>query len=78
MSDVDCSTSATKAIYLRRHGMLIATLGIVTIIRMPTDIFPEIEIPVVAAIWNYVGLSPDEMETRVVGNFERVPCLDGQ
>lgn len=53
-------------------AMLIAILGVVTILRMPTDIFPEIDIPVVVAIWTYTGISPDEMETRVVGNFERV------
>jgi multidrug efflux pump subunit AcrB len=53
-------------------AMLIAILGVVTIVRMPTDIFPEIQIPVISVIWNYQGISPDEMETRVVGNFERV------
>jgi len=53
-------------------AILIAILGVVTINRMPTDIFPEIQIPVVAVIWNYTGISPDEMETRVVGNYERV------
>jgi len=53
-------------------AMLIAILGTVTILRMPTDIFPEIDIPVVAVIWTYTGISPDEMETRVVGNYERV------
>ena len=53
-------------------AMLIAILGVVSIVRMPTDIFPEIEIPVISVIWNYTGISPDEMETRVVGNFERV------
>ncbi len=53
-------------------SILIAILGGVTIFRMPTDIFPEIDIPVVAVIWNYTGISPDEMETRVVGNYERV------
>jgi multidrug efflux pump subunit AcrB len=53
-------------------AMLIAILGVVTIVRMPTDIFPEIEIPVISVIWSYTGLSPDEMETRVVGNFERI------
>ncbi|HTU26129.1 MAG TPA: efflux RND transporter permease subunit [Pirellulales bacterium] len=52
-------------------AMLIAILGVVTIVRMPTDIFPEIEIPVIATIWQYTGISPDEMETRIVGNFER-------
>ena len=53
-------------------AMLIAMLGVVTIVRMPTDIFPEIDIPVIAVVWNYVGISPDEMETRIAGNFERV------
>lgn len=53
-------------------AILIAILGGVTVMRMPTDIFPEIQIPVVAVIWNYTGISPDEMETRVVGNYERV------
>ena len=53
-------------------SILIAILGGVTISRMPMDIFPEIQIPVVAVIWNYTGISPDEMETRVVGNYERV------
>ena len=53
-------------------SILIAILGVVTIARMPMDIFPEIQIPVVAVIWNYTGISPDEMETRVVGNYERV------
>jgi multidrug efflux pump subunit AcrB len=53
-------------------AMLIALTGTIAIFRMPTDIFPEIEIPVVAVIWTYSGISPDEMETRVVGNFERV------
>src|SRR5277367_4654771 len=53
-------------------AMLIAILGVVTILRMPTDIFPEIEIPVISIVWNYTGISPDEMETRVVGNFERI------
>lgn len=53
-------------------AMLIAILGVVTLIRMPTDIFPEIDIPVVAAIFNYTGIAPDDMETRIVGNFERI------
>jgi multidrug efflux pump subunit AcrB len=53
-------------------AILIAILGTVTIYRMPMDIFPEIQIPVVAVIWTYTGISPDEMETRVVGNYERV------
>ncbi|WP_437191196.1 efflux RND transporter permease subunit [Planctomicrobium sp. SH527] len=53
-------------------ALLIAIMGTVTAIRMPTDIFPEIDIPVVAVVWVYSGMSPDDMETRIVGNFERV------
>src|ERR1700722_6084841 len=53
-------------------ALLIAILGGVTIARMPTDVFPEIEIPVVAAVWQYSGMSADEMDTLVAGSFERV------
>src|SRR5947209_1286506 len=53
-------------------ALLIAILGVVTIVRMPTDVFPDIDIPVVAAVWQYAGISADEMETRVAGSFERV------
>ena len=52
-------------------AMLIVLLGGVTLLRMPTDIFPEIDIPVVSVIWNYAGLSPGEMEQRIVSNYER-------
>src|SRR3954464_4286333 len=52
-------------------AMLIVLLGGVTIARMPTDIFPDIDIPVIAVVWNYQGLPPDEMDKRVVSNFER-------
>jgi CzcA family heavy metal efflux pump len=52
-------------------ALLIAIFGIVTLVRIPTDIFPEIDIPVVAVIFNYTGIPPEEMETRIVGNFER-------
>ena len=34
-------------------ALLIAILGVVTIVRMPTDVFPDIDIPVVAAVWQY-------------------------
>ena len=40
-------------------AILIAIFGLVTISRMPTDIFPEIEIPVVAVVWVYAGIAPD-------------------
>src|ERR1700742_2306610 len=44
---------------------LILFLGFTTIRSMPTDIFPEINIPVVTVIWQYTGLTTPEMEQRV-------------
>jgi multidrug efflux pump subunit AcrB len=52
-------------------AMVIALGGIASIRKTPTDIFPNIEIPVVSVIWNYGGLPPEEMERRIVNNFER-------
>ena len=52
-------------------SMLIIILGILTIVRMPTDIFPDIDIPVISVVFNYSGLSPEEMEKRMVNNYER-------
>ena len=47
-------------------AILIMLLGVFAIVRTPTDIFPNIKIPVVAVIWRYTGLSPEEMATRLV------------
>ncbi len=52
-------------------AILIAFLGAAAIVTMPVDIFPYIDIPIVSVLWQYTGLSPDEMEKRVVTNFER-------
>lgn len=52
-------------------AILIVVLGIVTILRMPVDIFPEINIPVVSVIWTYGGVAPEEMEQRIVTTNER-------
>ncbi len=52
-------------------ALLIALLGGVTIVRMATDIFPEIEQPVVAVIWTYNGISAEEMAQRIVTPSER-------
>src|SRR6266480_436922 len=52
-------------------AILIALLGVFAIVRTPTDIFPNIKIPVVATVWRYSGLSPDEMATRLVLGSER-------
>lgn len=50
---------------------LIVLLGIATVTRMSTDILPEVDIPVVAVVWSYGGLPPEEMEKRIVSGFER-------
>ena len=53
-------------------SILVLIFGIVAVLRMPIDIFPAINIPVVSVIWQYAGLSPSEMEQRVVTLAERV------
>ncbi|HWX09300.1 MAG TPA: efflux RND transporter permease subunit, partial [Gaiellaceae bacterium] len=52
-------------------AMLIVLMGVVEVLGMPTDIYPEINIPVVAAVWSYNGLEPREMEGRITTPFER-------
>ena len=52
-------------------AVLMAILGGAAITTMPVDIFPYIDIPIVSVLWVYTGLSPEEMEKRVVTNFER-------
>src|SRR5258708_31567077 len=52
-------------------ALLIIALGILAILRMPTDIFPEINIPVVSVIWSYGGISPEEMAEVVTIRCER-------
>ena len=52
-------------------ALVIALLAAVVIPRTPTDIFPEINIPVIAQVWTYTGLEPQEMERRITTNVER-------
>ncbi|HWB96008.1 MAG TPA: efflux RND transporter permease subunit, partial [Bryobacteraceae bacterium] len=52
-------------------AVIIALLGGFAITSMPVDIFPYIDIPVISVVWTYNGLSPVEMEKRVVTIFER-------
>src|SRR5947207_13638126 len=52
-------------------ALFIAVLVIVSVASMPIDIFPAINIPVVNVIWNYSGLSPTEMQDRIVTVSER-------
>ena len=52
-------------------ALLILILGLYSIETMPTDIFPNIDIPVVTVVWNYGGLSAEQMASRIVTNTER-------
>ena len=53
-------------------ALLVLILSPVVILRTPTDIFPSINIPVIAVSWTYTGLSPEEMEGRITTVYERV------
>jgi multidrug efflux pump subunit AcrB len=52
-------------------AILILILGTLSALRTPTDIFPNINIPVVSIIWNFTGLAPSEMANRIVTIQER-------
>jgi multidrug efflux pump subunit AcrB len=56
-------------------AILIVVLGVTSIITTPTDIFPNIDIPVVSVIWSYSGLSTKEMEQRITTFSEFVMAV---
>src|SRR5580658_4794920 len=53
-------------------ALLIVLLGIYAIRNTATDIFPNIKIPVVAVVWRYTGLAPEDIANRIVLFSERV------
>src|ERR1700760_2220187 len=52
-------------------ALLILIVGPLAALRTPTDIFPDIRIPVISVIWQYTGLPPDQMTGRVTTPFQR-------
>ena len=52
-------------------AILIVILGVLSIVVTPTDVFPNVNIPVISVVWSYGGLSPKDMEERVVNQCER-------
>ena len=52
-------------------ALLILIIGPLAALKSPTDIFPDIKIPVISAVWTYTGLSPEDMSGRVVYYYER-------
>jgi CzcA family heavy metal efflux pump len=53
-------------------SIVIAIAGTIAALRTPVDIFPDIRIPVIAVAWQYSGLSPADMSSRIVTNHERM------
>ena len=53
-------------------ALLILIVSPVMILRTPTDIFPNINIPVVAVAWTFTGMNPEELEGRLTSVYERV------
>ena len=53
-------------------ALLILIASPVVVLRTPTDIFPNIDIPVIAVAWQFTGLNPEEMEGRITTQYERV------
>jgi multidrug efflux pump subunit AcrB len=77
-----CSTVSGLAVWIVRlalrrpytfvvMAMLIAVIGGLSIVTMPVDIFPKINIPVISVIWTYGNLAPDEMQDRITTVVER-------
>jgi multidrug efflux pump subunit AcrB len=52
-------------------AIFILIIGPLSAIRTPTDIFPDIRIPVISVVWQYTGLPPDQMVGRITSPFER-------
>jgi multidrug efflux pump subunit AcrB len=52
-------------------ALMLLIIGPLAIMRTPTDIFPDINIPVISVIWTYTGLPPDDMSNRITSVFER-------
>ena len=56
-------------------ALVIVILGVLAIFRMPTDIFPEINIPVASVIWSYSGMSPEETKQTALLLRRLAPAL---
>ena len=57
-------------------ALLLFILGPLAIMRTPTDIFPDINIPVVSIVWTYNGFSAEDMAHRITSNYERALTSD--
>src|SRR5258707_3711616 len=53
-------------------AVLILVLSPIMILRTPTDIFPNMNIPVISVAWQFTGMNPEELEGRLTSSFERI------
>src|ERR1700756_4987067 len=53
-------------------ALLLLILGPLAALRTPTDIFPEIRIPVIGVVWSYTGLPPEQMAGRIITQYQRI------
>ncbi len=53
-------------------ALLLLIIGPLAALRTPTDIFPEIRIPVIGVVWQYTGLPPEQMAGRITTQFQRI------
>ncbi|WP_298107051.1 efflux RND transporter permease subunit, partial [Bradyrhizobium sp.] len=53
-------------------ALLLLIIGPLSALRTPTDIFPDIRIPVIGVIWTYTGLPPDQMAGRIITQYQRI------
>lgn len=51
-------------------SILIVMFGVMSVFKTPTDVFPNIKIPVVSAVWTYGGMLPEEFAGRIIYNYE--------
>src|ERR1700742_2405272 len=58
-------------------ALLILIFGALSAIRTPTDIFPNIDIPVISVVWTYNGLPPEDMSGRIIYYYERTLSRQG-
>ena len=52
-------------------ALLLMIIGPLAAWRTPTDIFPDIRIPIISVVWQYTGLPPDQMAGRIATPFQR-------
>src|SRR6201984_492723 len=53
-------------------ALLLLIIGPLAALRTPTDIFPDIRIPVIGVVWQYTGMPPDQMSGRIITQYQRI------